>query len=162
MVFLRYGYVRGKDPPVIIPSSVKRERVRNMKAAHTQLHAEQPDVCAQDELNPVDQSSTSSHHSVTCTIRISQLIIHNQCLVSVVLHRRFGCDCQHGEGAGETRRASGPGRSVGELPVHRHPAAGDNRCCCELSCPDISDTQTSSLRLSVLQVESLRRQSSLP
>lgn len=29
-VFLRYGYVSGKNPPVIIPSSVIRETVRDM------------------------------------------------------------------------------------------------------------------------------------
>lgn len=29
-VYLRYGYISGKNPPVLIPSSVSRDRVRNM------------------------------------------------------------------------------------------------------------------------------------
>ncbi|XP_061585623.1 complement C5 [Cololabis saira] len=39
-VFLRYGYVRGKDPPVIIPNSVTRERLSSTGELHVTVNME--------------------------------------------------------------------------------------------------------------------------
>lgn len=121
--FLRYGYVSGKDPPVIIPNFFTRERVRRTNSKYDAAVF----VCAVNAVtvctppvvhSPENKQITSCIRSATLVWGYTSPAPVSVCPLSpAVFDRRSGRHGERGEDSGQTQRPKRLQQPGGEVPV---------------------------------------------